>query len=68
VIVTGRRQIRGQSEVGSLSLILISLGIQAAGGTAIAGTTLGIVGISQASDASADAATAKRDALVLSIN
>jgi hypothetical protein len=68
LIVTGRRQIRGQSQVSPFNFV--SPGTMFAGGAAIAGTTLGIVGVSQASDANddADAATAKLDALLSSIN
>lgn len=68
LIVVGQRQVRGQNEVGPLNII--QPGTLAAGGAAIAGVTLGIVGIAQASDANddADAATAKLDALNASIN
>ena len=68
LIVTGRRQIRGQSQVNPFNFV--SPGTVVAGGAAIAGTTFGVVGISQASDANdaADAATAKLDALLSSIN
>lgn len=68
LIVAGKRQVRGQSEAGLLSLT--QPGVLVVGGVAIAGTTLAIVGMAQASDANddADAATAKFDALVSSIN
>lgn len=68
LIARKQRVVRGQDGVGPLDMM--QPGTLAAGVTAIAGVTLGIVGLTEASEAKdeADAANAKLDALNASIN
>ena len=68
LIARKQRVVRGQDGVGPLAMM--QPGTLAASGAAIAGVTLGIVGLTEASEANdeADAANAKLDALLSSIN
>ncbi|MGZ0169726.1 MAG: carboxypeptidase-like regulatory domain-containing protein [Planctomycetales bacterium] len=68
LIIAGKRLVRGQNEVGALSMIQPAT--LASGAAAITGITLGVIGISEASEASdeADAANAKLDALLATLN
>lgn len=68
LVIAGKRFVRGQNEVGALSLIQPAT--LASGAAAITGITLGVIGISEASEASdeADAANAKLDALLATLN
>ncbi len=68
LVVVGKRLIRGQNEVGPLTLM--QPGTLAAGAAAITGATLGVVGLSEANKANdeADAANAKLDALLATLN
>ena len=68
LVVVGKRLVRGQNEVGPLQFM--QPGTLAATAAGITGATLGIVGISEANQAQdeADAANAKLDALLATLN